>query len=650
MTTFSAAAAAKIDELLAAARKIGMREDLVLRGGGNCSVKVRLDQGGQNREVLLVKGSGHDMGSLTEEGLAPLDLDTVRATLVSQGTCQENLLDLLESAKLDPKAPAPSVESLVHAAITAPFVLHSHADAAQAVTDTPDPAKATSEVWGEDALFIPYACPGLPLGEAVRAVLEGKDENAFKALIVGAHGVFTFGESAEEALEKHMWAVEQAENAISEGSLESEGETDGTWSPTKALRLASWRKQACEVAGRALIATRIPTSPLGKLGPDAEEVEVLQRGPATPDHVTWVGPWVVNTLAPGDYVSRYEDYVDHHAKRTNRDVEPKNTYPRSLLDEDLGLVTLGREREEALATAEILDHTAKIAKAAEARGGYVPASEDHVFDLEYWGPQGAKYDRRANENPFAGRIALVTGAASGIGRACAEALLDRGASVIGWDINPLVEETFETTRWLGQVVDVTDFDRQETALAEAVGHFGGLDMLVLSAGIFPAAQHISELDLNTWDRTLAINTTSTIATLKVAHPYLAAAYDGGYVCAIVSKNVLAPGYGAVAYSASKAAMNQACRVAALEWAGDGIRVNMIHPDAVFDTALWTQELLERRAEHYGMSVDDYKKRNLLRAEVTSRKVGDLAASLCSPLFSCTTGAQIPIDGGSDRII
>jgi NAD(P)-dependent dehydrogenase (short-subunit alcohol dehydrogenase family) len=247
-------------------------------------------------------------------------------------------------------------------------------------------------------------------------------------------------------------------------------------------------------------------------------------------------------------------------------------------------------------------------------------------------------------------VALVTGAASGIGKACADSLLGRGAAVVGLDLDPAVERLHSRPDFLGLTCDVTRTPALEAALEAGVRAFGGLDMLVLNAGIFPGGKRIEALDDAEWRRVLSVNLDANLSLLREAHPLLRLAPGGGRVVVIGSKNVPAPGPGAAAYSASKAALTQLARVAALEWGGDGIRVNTLHPDAVFDTGIWTPEVLAERARHHGMTVEQYKTRNLLRTEVRSRDVAELAAELCGPLFARTTGAQIPVDGGSDRVV
>jgi NAD(P)-dependent dehydrogenase (short-subunit alcohol dehydrogenase family) len=251
---------------------------------------------------------------------------------------------------------------------------------------------------------------------------------------------------------------------------------------------------------------------------------------------------------------------------------------------------------------------------------------------------------------FAGEIALVTGGASGIGKACVESLLARGAAVASMDINPAVVTQFNRPNYLGLNCDLTDEDavlRSFEALARA---FGGLDMLVLNAGIFPAGCRIEALTLAEWQRVMRINLDSNLVVMREAYALLKHSPRGGRVLVNASKNVHAPGAGAAAYSASKAAVTQLARVAALEWGKDHIRVNQIHPDAIFDTGIWTEEVLKSRAAHYGMTVQQYKTRNVLGVELNSHYVGELVAEMLGPRFEKITGAQIPVDGGSDRVI
>jgi len=222
--------------------------------------------------------------------------------------------------------------------------------------------------------------------------------------------------------------------------------------------------------------------------------------------------------------------------------------------------------------------------------------------------------------------------------------------VVGLDLDPEVKSTFEGPNWLGLEADVTEGDAVEAALESGVARFGGLDMLVLNAGIFPAGCALADLDLDSWRRTMAVNLDANAALLATAYPLLRCAPRAGRVVLIGSKNVPAPGRGAAGYSASKAALTQLGRVAALEWGQAGIRVNVIHPNAVFDTGIWTEEVLADRAARQRMSVAEYRSNNVLGVEVTSEDVARLCVAMCGPAFSKTTGAQVPVDGGNERVI
>ena len=251
---------------------------------------------------------------------------------------------------------------------------------------------------------------------------------------------------------------------------------------------------------------------------------------------------------------------------------------------------------------------------------------------------------------MAGEVAIVTGAASGIGKACVTSLLKRGAAVVGLDIDPGIQQLFPGDAFSGIQCDVTSETQLADALESTVNTFGGIDILVLNAGIFPPGEKIDSLKTAVWQRVMNINLDANFILLREAHPFLKLAPNGGRVVIIGSKNVAAPGPGAAAYSASKAALNQLARVAALEWGKDGIRVNSVHPNAVFDTGIWTNDVLTARAKSYNLSLEEYKRNNVLQTEINSIDVSELAVELCGSLFSKTTGAQIPVDGGNDRVI
>ena len=249
----------------------------------------------------------------------------------------------------------------------------------------------------------------------------------------------------------------------------------------------------------------------------------------------------------------------------------------------------------------------------------------------------------------AGKIAIVTGAAGGIGRATAEKLRDDGATVVGLDINPDVAKNLSGERISGAVCDISDDVALKAAVDQVITDHGGLDIIVANAGIFRSGEYI-DAEEDSWDLHLKINLTATQRFLKYSIPALKESNKQPSIIIIGSRNFAAPGPGASAYSVTKAGVTQLARVAALELAPFGIRVNTLHPDAVFDTEIWTEEALKKSADRYGMTVDEYKTKNLLRAEITSPGVAAMVSQVAGPVFYATTGAQIPIDGGNDRVI
>lgn len=629
------------EELVRVTRSLASDPSLVIHGGGNSSEKsLRTDIADGDVEVLVVKGSGSDMAQASADSFTALRLSRLRALLDAPLT-DDALMSELCGAKFDPEDPDPSVETLVHALLPHRFVLHSHSDAVLALTNSPRAA----ELDLPHVLIVDYEMPGVDLARAIRAAWTENGSDAIQGIVVLKHGIFTFAESAQEALDRHLDIVSFAQtHAALPEHLESQAAE-----PVDALAVAQLRARIADVAGVPVLARRHGDARSAAFARNPALQDAALRGPVTPDHVIWTKQRPMVGLDVAAFATSYREYVGRNRTRHKRKLVEIDAAPRVILS-DLGLITSGLDARSLTATSEVYAHTMDVIEAAEALGGYDPADENHIFDLEYWAPQQQKLHRRTSRRPLTGHVALVTGAASGIGQACAHAYLEAGAAVIGWDLSPAVETAFDGPAWLGQRVDVTDDEAMKTALSEAICHFGGLDILVVSAGIFPKSADIADLDMETWRRTLGVNVDSVASLYGLTVPYLAEACGGGRVVVIASKNVLAPGRGAAAYSSSKAALTQLSRVAALEWAELGIRVNLIHPDAVFDTGLWTPELLATRAAHYGLSVDDYKRRNLLKAEVTSRTVASMAVTMASEAFSCTTGAQVAVDGGSDRTI
>jgi len=465
------------------------------------------------------------------------------------------------------------------------------------------------------------------------------------------HGIFSFADSAREAYERMIELVTRAEDYLKKKRA---------WVLPTAMPRAA--ESACRVDTAALrrdlsrafggpMLLCADKDPVTQTFAQREDLaEIARRGPATPDHVirTKQKPMLGRDVAA--YVEDYRSYFASHAPQAREPKTMLDSAPRLVLDAQLGMLCAGRSAKEAAIVRDIYRHTIEVILRAEALGGYVALSDRDIFDMEYWDLEQAKLRGGAKPPAFAGEVALVTGAASGIGKACVDSLLARGAAVVGLDLNPAVESIYQRADFLGLTCDVADEEQIVAAIERGVRAFGGLDMLILNAGVFPGGCRLADLQLDAWRRVMRVNVDANVVFLRECYPLLKLAPNGGRVVMIGSKNVPAPGPGAAAYSASKAALTQLARIAALEWGGDGIRVNVLHPDAVFDTGIWTPEVLAARASHYGLTVQEYKTKNVLKAEVLSRDVAELAAEMCGVLFGKTTAAQVPVDGGNDRVI
>lgn len=640
-----------LGECVYASRLLGADADLVLHGGGNTSIKTtEIDAFGEPMDVLWVKGSGWDMKTIEPGGFVAVDLAAVARLASVEEMSDIEMERELKRAQLDPSSPCPSVEAMIHAAIPDVAVQHTHADALLAIANTADGDERIRALFGDQVIVVPYARSGFKVGRAAALAHDEQRTDATIGLIVLNHGIFTFGESPREAYERMMKIVSNAEAYLAE-TYRAPASPPEAGSPASfdRLAMAELRKSVSETAGAPFVLNARSGEGVSAFiaRPDVEKS--ARRGPVTPDHVLWTKYQPLFGRDVEAYADWYRSYF-----RANGDMVPGarmlDTAPRVIIDHELGLISAGPDVRSALIAGDIYERTIWVLDQADGIGGYVGLPERDIFDLEYWELEQAKLDLVRTTGEFTGEVAVVTGAGSGIGRACALELLDRGAAVIGMDVRESIVDMSDSDAFVGIQCDLTSLEDTSRALDEGVERFGGVDLLVASAGLFPESSPIGAHDPVAWRKAMAVNVDAFVQLLSLIHPLMLLSPKGGRVAVIGSKNVQAPGPGASAYSASKAAANQIARVAALEWAADGIRVNSVHPDAVFDTALWTDELLASRAAKYGMSIDDYKRRNLLSIEITSRDVAHVVAATLGESFRTVTGAHIPIDGGNDRVI
>ncbi len=640
-----------VAERVYSSRLLGKDKSLVLHGGGNTSVKVtEKNLFAEDENILYVKGSGWDLETIEAEGYAPVHLEHLKRLAELPSLSDPEMVNELVTHMTRASAPTPSVEAILHAIIPFKFVDHTHADAVVTITNSPDGEERIRQIYGEQVIIVPYVMPGFDLARLCTERLRDDLNSNTIGMVLMNHGIFSFGDTAKQSYDRMIDLVNQAEAYL---------QTQGAWElevksipaiKNSGMALAGLRQQVSEVAGHAMIMSRHSDSE-SMTFVTREDLNIIAcQGPATPDHVirTKRLPMVGRDIKT--YVSEYQKYFSENEPLANERKTILDPAPRVLLDPELGLCAIGRSIKDADIVADIYKHTMQTIQRAELLGGYRALPAKDIFDVEYWDLEQAKLSKSGKLPSFSGEVALVTGAASGIGKACVDSLLARGAAVVGLDINPDIKTIYSRADYLGIVCDVTSDKELNDALEQTANSFGGLDMLVLNAGIFPGGCKIAELKMEAWRKVMAVNLDATLALMSASHPYLCLAPNGGRVVVIGSKNVPAPGPGAAAYSASKAALNQLARVAALEWGEDNIRINSVHPNAVFDTGIWTEDVLEARAKHYGITIDEYKTNNILKTEVTSHDVAELVIEMCGSLFAKTTGAQVPVDGGNDRVI
>jgi rhamnose utilization protein RhaD (predicted bifunctional aldolase and dehydrogenase)/NAD(P)-dependent dehydrogenase (short-subunit alcohol dehydrogenase family) len=648
-------------------RLLGRNPSLVLHGGGNTSVKVRERMiTGEDEDILYVKGSGWDLETIEEPGFAPVRLAPVRKLANLEALSDPQMMNELATQVTRAGAPAPSVETILHAILPHKFVDHTHADAVLAVTNTEDGLRYVEEIYGDDAVIIPYVMPGFDLAKRCAREFADRAHSGTIGMVLMNHGMFSFGDSARQSYERMIELVSRAEafleerrrsgarqarGTVAEGATSTRDPERKSPAPRVRTTIAALRAEISAVAGAPMIVMTCDEPRHLAFARRSDLSAIAQQGPATPDHVirTKRIPMIGRDVRA--YAQSYKAYFERNAPLARESKTMLDAAPRMMLDPELGFSAIGRSAKDARIVRDLYEHTIDVILQSTALGGYRALPERDIFDVEYWDLEQAKLRKAGKPPVFTGEVVLVTGAASGIGKACVQAFLARGAAVVGLDVNPAVSHAAGARAdYAGFTCDITRREELEDALERAVKAFGGVDMLVLNAGVFPGGCTIEALTDDEWRRVNAINVDANLSLLRQCHPLLVRAPRRGRVVVIGSKNVPAPGPGAAAYSASKAALTQLARVAALEWGREGIRVNMIHPNAVFDTGLWTQEVLDSRAAHYGVSVEEYKKSNVLGTEVRSADVAEMAAEMCGPLFAKTTAAQVPVDGGNDRVI
>lgn len=665
-----------LDILVYASRLIGADPNLVVWGGGNSSVKVKgRDHTGRTVRILWIKGSGSDMRTISHKHFTPLRLDELLPLVGRGAMSDEDMVAYQARCVLEPGAPKASIETLLHAFLPPPHIYHTHADAICTLTDTPSGKKFIEEVFGERVAVVPYYRPGFMLSKETAKVYQGAP--GVQGIILDKHGLITWGETAKEAYLRTIEMVTKAERFIARrrGKKSALGGAKVKNPSASQRRLAS---AAVAPLLRGLLSRDKRVVLLYDDSPEAlafasgrHTKRLSQIGPFTPDHMLHTKPWPLYVdLAPsGDllkaarsalpkaveqYRSRYADYFNRYKTPGVTMLDP---HPRVILIPGLGMFTSGKDRRTARIVRDLYRHTLKVIQDAAALDSYAVLSLRELCDFEYWPLENYKLTLLPPEKEFSRRIALVTGAAGGIGKAIAGRLVEEGASVVLTDVEgakvkraaeSLSEKAGEAVA-VGLPADVTSETSVRRLFEAAVLAFGGLDLLVSNAGIARTAP-VDQLSLADWEQSLAVNATGHFLVCREAVRIFREQGLGGSIVVVATKNVLSPGKDFGAYSASKAAQAQLSKILAIEGGGFGIRVNMVNPDGVFqESGLWSPQVRQERARAHGVPVgqleDFYARRNLLKTKVFPEDVAAAVLFLASGRSAKTTGAVLPVDGG-----
>lgn len=668
-------------------RLIGRDPDLVMHGGGNTSLKGKLKTlVGDEVEVLFVKGSGWDLDTIEPPGLPAVDLSHLRKLRRLDHLSDEEMVNQLRTHLFDAAAPNPSVETLLHAFLPHRFIDHTHADIALVVTNQPprEAEERVREAFGARWAIVPYVMPGFALAKLAAEVYE-RDETV-EGLVLLNHGLFTFADDARTAYDRMIAGVDRAERYVRaharaarpQVAVPATAPLDASAvaariAPVLRSVLADPSDNADQPWRRCVLEYRTSDEILACLArPDA--AELARAGPLTPDHVIRTKGSHLFLGAPlpqGDdtrlreqlaaavaaYRTRYDGYVAAHQSRARTPITQLDSSPRVILVPGVGIFSAGRSKTDARIAADIADHTVRAKALANGLSHYTALGDGDLFDMEYWSLEQAKLGK-TKDLPLAGQVALVTGAVGAIGFGICRQLVAAGAHVLVSDLDAAgceaaVKELDPKGKGvaLPLVLDVTDEGSVSAGMATACRLYGGLDVVVLNAGIAHVSA-LESLEAPDFRRVLDVNLVGTFLVLREAARLLRRQGLGGSIIVNSSKNVFGPGADFGAYSASKAGGHQLGKVAALELAAAGIRVNMINADAVFGdpkrpSGLW-QRVGPARARSRGLDPSElpeyYRNRNLLKATVTPEHVGNAVVFFASNLTP-TTGATLPVDGG-----
>lgn len=666
-----------VEELINRSNRLGADKRNTNFAGGNTSAKgtEKDPVTGQDVELLWVKGSGGDLGTLKAENLAVLRLDRLQALkAVYPGVEREDEMVAAFDYCLHGKGgAAPSIDTAMHGLVDAAHVDHLHPDSGIAIATAVDGEALTSKVFGDKVVWVPWRRPGFQLGLDIAAIKEANPQAI--GTILGGHGITAWGATTEEAEANSLWIIDQAENYIKDnGKTEPFGAKLPGYG---ALPETERRAKAAALAPviRGLASTDKPQ--LGHFSDDGVVLEFLESaehprlgalGTSCPDHFlrTKVKPLVLDLPADATieestnrlkelhaaYREDYQAYYDRHADENSPAL--RGADPAIVLIPGVGMFSFGKDKQTARVAGEFYINAINVMRGAEAISTYAPIEESEKFRIEYWALEEAKLARMPKPKSHATRIALVTGAASGIGKAIATRLASDGACVVIADLNlenaqKVAEELGGSDVAIGVQADVTDEAQIAAAIQEAVLAFGGLDLVVNNAGL-SISKPLLETTEKDWDLQHNVMAKGSFLVSKAAAKVMIDQGLGGDIIYISSKNSVFAGPNNIAYSATKADQAHQVRLLAAELGDHGIRVNGINPDGVVrGSGIFAGGWGAKRAAVYGVDEQElgkyYAQRTLLKREVLPEHVANAASVLTSNELSHTTGLHIPVDAG-----
>ncbi|ABF43888.1 MULTISPECIES: bifunctional rhamnulose-1-phosphate aldolase/short-chain dehydrogenase [Deinococcus] len=655
-------------------RLLGADRRLVNIYGGNTSTKsVEKDHLGRDVTVLWVKGSGSDIATITEQGFAGLKLDEVLPLFGREHMTDEEMTAYLERTTFEPGRPRQSIETLLHAFVPAKHVDHTHPDAIIAIACTPRGQEIVREIYGDRAAWVDYIRPGFTLskqiGEAVRK------NPRLEAVVMGKHGLVTWGNTAKESYENTLRIIREAQaylDAHREAQPFGGARVSSVPEETAKVLLASVLPvlRGAMKGARPVILT-VDRSPEVMAFVNSNAAAALsQVGAACPDHLVhtkrvplfldWTPDQGQAALlqAAREGVERFKaEYTAYFEENRHEGDVMFSPSPRVILIPGLGMVSSGPDAQGADVSRQLYLRAIQVMQGASSLGGFVSLTAAESYAVEYWPLELYKLAQKPAPKVLEGHVALVTGAASGIGRAIARRLSQDGAHVVIADLNAeggqqvAGEITAERgyRRAVGVPMDVTDETQVQAAYQTAILEYGGVDIVVNNAGIASSAP-IEDTSLEMWNRNQSILSTGYFLVAREAFRILKAQGTGGNLVFIGSKNALAAGKNAAAYSAAKAAEIHLARCLAEEGGAAGIRVNSVLPDSVLSgSAIWDGKWRAERAATYGIREDQleefYRQRNTLKVNILPEDIAEATFFFATPAASKTTGGILTVDGG-----